>query len=154
VRLLSFLEEGGAHEAGVGPVAEEGRVVEVEAVELSGVGRDVGVEGRNNVDDSGCARISGKQACRERDLSPRIGRSLASIFVELRMLDLFPFQIARLTQIAGRYFLCLNFVSKVRFWLPLRIPLRKPCVPLRVLLVEKPADLVEEKLEGSGIHGA
>jgi hypothetical protein len=91
VRLLSFLEEVGAHEVGVGPVAEEGRVVEVEAVELGGVGRDVGVEGRSAVDDSGCTRISGKQACRERDLSPRIGRSLTSIFVELRMLDLFPF---------------------------------------------------------------
>jgi hypothetical protein len=70
------------------------------------------------------------------------------------MLDLFPFQIARLAQIAGRYFLCCIFVSKVRFWLSLRIPLRKPCVPLHVPLVEKPADLVEEKIEGSGIHRA
>jgi hypothetical protein len=30
--------------------------------------------------------------------------------------------------------------------LPLRIPPRKPCVSLRVLLVERPADLIEEKL--------
>jgi hypothetical protein len=44
VGLLSALEEGRAHEVGVGPVAEEGHRVEVEADELSGGVRGVGVD--------------------------------------------------------------------------------------------------------------
>jgi mTERF domain-containing protein len=54
-----------------------------------------------------------------RVLCARIDRSLAPISGELRALGLSPSQIARLAQIAGRYFLCRSFVSKVRFWLPL-----------------------------------
>jgi hypothetical protein len=37
--------------------------------------------------------------------------------------------------------------------LPLLIPLRKPCIPLRVLLVEKPTNLVKKELH-VGRHGA
>ncbi|CAN6274422.1 unnamed protein product [Urochloa humidicola] len=58
-------------------------------------------------------------ACNPRVLCARIDRSLAPISAELRALGLSPSQIARLAQIAGRYFLCRSFVSKVRFWLPL-----------------------------------
>ncbi|RLN07594.1 mTERF transcription factor [Panicum miliaceum] len=54
-----------------------------------------------------------------RVLCARIDRSLAPISAELRALGLSPSQIAHLAQIAGRYFLCRSFVSKVRFWLPL-----------------------------------
>ena len=36
-----------------------------------------------------------------------------------RALGLSRSQIARLAKIAGRYFLCRSFVSKVQFWLPL-----------------------------------
>ncbi|KAL6911489.1 hypothetical protein ACP4OV_000294 [Aristida adscensionis] len=58
-------------------------------------------------------------ASNPRVLCARIDRSLAPITAELRALGLSPSQIARLAQIASRYFLCRSFVSKVRFWLPL-----------------------------------
>nr|CAB3448095.1 unnamed protein product [Digitaria exilis] len=58
-------------------------------------------------------------ASNPRILCARIDRSLAPISAELRALGLSPSQVARLAQIAGRYFLCRSFVSKVRFWLPL-----------------------------------
>ncbi|TVU28525.1 hypothetical protein EJB05_20046, partial [Eragrostis curvula] len=58
-------------------------------------------------------------ASNPRVLCARIDRSLAPISAKLRALGLSPSQIARLAQIASRYFLCRSFVSKVRFWLPL-----------------------------------
>ncbi|GJM86855.1 hypothetical protein PR202_ga02753 [Eleusine coracana subsp. coracana] len=63
--------------------------------------------------------VSALVASNPRVLCARIDRSLAPICAELRALGLSPSQIARLAQIANRYFLCRSFVSKVRFWLPL-----------------------------------
>ncbi|WVZ73665.1 hypothetical protein U9M48_021948 [Paspalum notatum var. saurae] len=63
--------------------------------------------------------VTAAVASNPRVLCARIDRSLAPISAELRALGFSPSQIGRLVQIAGRYFLCRSFVSKVRFWLPL-----------------------------------
>uniref|UniRef100_A0ACD5ZEF5 Uncharacterized protein n=1 Tax=Avena sativa TaxID=4498 RepID=A0ACD5ZEF5_AVESA len=63
--------------------------------------------------------VAAAVASNPRILCARIERSLAPISAELRALGLSHSQIARLAKIAGRYFLCRSFVSKVQFWLPL-----------------------------------
>ncbi|KAM0892329.1 hypothetical protein ACQ4PT_025827 [Festuca glaucescens] len=63
--------------------------------------------------------VAAAVASNPRILCARIERSLAPICAELRALGLSHSQIARLAKIAGRYFLCRSFVSKVEFWLPL-----------------------------------
>lgn len=63
--------------------------------------------------------VAAAVASNPRILCARIERSLAPISAELLALGLSRPQIARLAKIAGRYFLCRSFVSKVRFWLPL-----------------------------------